>query len=424
MAWLKKQWRLNGETGTKGNYWSINWRTELGKTRQRGLGFLKKRDAQRLLKIHEANALLGRPVEPQTTPPGSSPRAEAEPARGSTLGEFFDRTHLPYVRRDKSVRTWQTRCERAAAVKALIGDVPLAEVRFTTVEDYVEARLQKVRSRTVILELLLIRAALEHASVRDEISSVPKLPSISDRDKKPHKFLSEEDSCKLIDALRPIAVQPHTVTRGRPPITRDKLTYLAVFMALNTGMRRGELMTRRWEHVRWDLGPHGSILVCAVDEVSFKPKMRRDRVIPLTPQLRAALEEAHAERTTSWLFPSPKDPSRPRKTFIKSLKAACRRAGLVEIHPHSLRHTWAARLASAGVPRRALMDLGGWKSSSVLDEIYSHTTDNQLAAIMADTGIGHVAEIPTNKPAKSRDAAQQCGTAKTSALAGCVRGAR
>ena len=35
------------------------------------------------------------------------------------------------------------------------------------------------------------------------------------------------------------------------------------------------------------------------------------------------------------------------------------------------------------------MELGGWKSSEVLDEIYSHVTDDQLESLMDRMGIDH-----------------------------------
>lgn len=113
--------------------------------------------------------------------------------------------------------------------------------------------------------------------------------------------------------------------------------------------------------------------------------------MPLNAVLRAELDLVHEEAgkpARGWIFPSPADPSKPRKEFRKALMAACERAGLARIHPHGLRHSFATRLAIAGVDRRTLMALGGWTDSSMLDEVYAHTTDEHMEAVMARTGVG------------------------------------
>jgi integrase len=143
--------------------------------------------------------------------------------------------------------------------------------------------------------------------------------------------------------------------------------------------------------VRWDQGRNGTLLVCAKPEISFRVKKDRTRAIPLTPELREALEAAHAQVDTddedTWVFPSPRDASRPRKDFKQALYRACDRAGVPRVHPHALRHTWASRLAMEGVDRRSLMDIGGWKEGRMLDEIYAHVTDDHVDEVMSRMGL-------------------------------------
>jgi integrase len=172
---------------------------------------------------------------------------------------------------------------------------------------------------------------------------------------------------------------------------RDGLTFLAVLMALNTGMRRSELLTRTWPDVAWDDGDLGSILVCARPEVGFLPKTRRDRRVPLTPELRAELSRLHenlGRPREGWIFPAPDDPTRPRKQFAKALARASTAIGLPRLHAHALRHAWASRLAMAGVDRWTLMELGGWQSGEMLDQVYTHVTSAHMQEAMARTGVG------------------------------------
>ena len=48
----------------------------------------------------------------------------------------------------------------------------------------------------------------------------------------------------MLDALGPHDESPHVVTRGRPPMVRNHLSYLAVLVALNFGLRRNEILSR------------------------------------------------------------------------------------------------------------------------------------------------------------------------------------
>ena len=52
-------------------------------------------------------------------------------------------------------------------------------------------------------------------------------------------------------------------------------------------------------------------------------------------------------------------------------KRACRRANLIGITPHTLRHTFASRLVMAGVDLRTVQELGGWQTLSMLER-YAH----------------------------------------------------
>ena len=47
-------------------------------------------------------------------------------------------------------------------------------------------------------------------------------------------------------------------------------------------------------------------------------------------------------------------------------KGACKRAGIIDFHPHDCRHTWATWHYAANRDLVALMDLGGWKSERMV----------------------------------------------------------
>lgn len=390
MAWLTETSRLNKETAKKDTYYGIAWR-EVGRVRTKGLGFIPAAEAKAMLKVFEGKLALGGAVEPPTTGSGSAP-AVAEPAIVATVTSYLDAKFLPVVARDKAPKTASSARGAAKNLQRLMGDTPIERVDFATVDAYISTRRREGRkSRTIAIELWLLRGCLAHAADCKVIPEVPRLPTVKLRDRKPHRFLSPDESVRLLAELRPLDVQPHVVTRGAPPICRDRLTYLAVLMALNLGMRKGEILSRGWEDVRWLQGQHGTLFVGAKPSIGFLVKTRRERAVPLTPELRAELVALHLELgkpAAGWVFPAPGQSGKPRQDFGIALRRACRRAGLPVVHPHALRHTWASRLAMAGVDRRTLMELGGWVSGVMLDEIYAHATDSHKEAVMARMGVG------------------------------------
>jgi len=389
MAWLVEKKRKDPKTGRQRAYWAIGWRTPTGRVRTRGLGYCSKQDARRALRIFEGRQAAGQSVEPTPTERGS-PRATVP--RTARLGSYLEDRWLPSYCRDKAASTCASAKAATANLVRILGRLPVAKVDFATVDAYITERKQEGRrSRTIIIELRLLRCALAHAKACGLLETLPELPTMRDTDRKPHRFLTDAQALALLEALRPLDVQPHQVTRGRPPIQRDRLSHLAVLLALNLGLRKGELLSRRWEDVAWTRGPVGCVTVADQPLCDFRVKTRRSRVVPLTREAREALEEEWrqvGEPPAGWIFPCRVDPDRPRSDFRRALQGACDRAEVPRIHPHGLRHTWASRLAMAGVDRRTLMDLGGWTDGRVLDEIYSHTTDAHRAAVMEGVGLG------------------------------------
>lgn len=385
MAYLRTQKRKNPKTKRLATYWSINWRDHRGKIRQKALGYINEREASRALAAFEERLQSGEFLD--LDPPPSSSPTSSQTGEGRILGEFLDETYLPRVRRDKAPKTYRIRNDGATALKRRLADVPLSALSFRVLDDYITDRSSEVRSRTIQLEMSCLRQALKLAVQRGELDDLPRFPTVPLNDAKPHRFLDEEETRALLDAMDPRRPQPHDVTRGKPPLQRDQWSWLAVFMALNTGMRSGEILSREWSDVKWHRGAHGAIHIGHKPKLGYKVKMGRPRTIPMTPELREVLEQARSWSDAKWIFPSPRNPKVPRKSFARALTNACERAGIEHIHPHGLRHSWASRLAQAGVYRRTLMDLGGWKTSRLLDEIYSHVTDDHMDEVMSRMGI-------------------------------------
>jgi integrase len=65
------------------------------------------------------------------------------------------------------------------------------------------------------------------------------------------------------------------------------------------------------------------------------------------------------------------DEGMPYRSISSIFKRACKRASLIGVTPHTLRHTFASRLVMAGVDLRTVQELGGWQTLSMVER-YAH----------------------------------------------------
>ena len=99
---------------------------------------------------------------------------------------------------------------------------------------------------------------------------------------------------------------------------------------------------------------------------------------------------------------------KPFRSIRTQFTTACRNAKLADVIPHTLRHTFASRLAIAGVGLRTIQELGGWKEIRMVQR-YAHLSDQHKAdAVERITG-----KIAENSPtvittAKSQSAKSLC----------------
>ncbi len=139
-----------------------------------------------------------------------------------------------------------------------------------------------------------------------------------------------------------------------------------VTFALNTGCRKGEILSLKWENV--DL-KHGFI---RLDRT--KNGERRD--IPISDTLKAALQGLTRRLDVSYVFHDP-NTGNPYQDVKRSFQTACRRAGIADFHFHDLRHTFASHLVMAGVDITTVSKLLGHKSLTMTLR-YAHLAPNHL----------------------------------------------
>jgi integrase len=171
------------------------------------------------------------------------------------------------------------------------------------------------------------------------------------------RFLTEEEVGALLKACSDLSTySPHL----RP----------LVETALNTGMRRGELLSLKWEQIR-----NGFIYLT-------KTKTNKARQIPINDRLAQVFQEVRRGNQMKSEFVFCNANGGRLYTVNRSFPSACRRAGIEDFHFHDLRHTFASHLVMNGVSLKAVQELLG-HTSLAMTMRYAHLSQAHLQEAVA-----------------------------------------
>lgn len=143
-----------------------------------------------------------------------------------------------------------------------------------------------------------------------------------------------------------------------------------VALAIETGLRRDEQFSLRWDQVCLET----SVITLPL------PKGGKTRHVPISEGGKAILRNLDSFLTSPWVFPSPLDPLEPRnaQTFVnKHFTPALRKAGITGACWHTLRHTAASRRIMAGVDLFAVKEILGHQDITTTMR-YSHLSPGYL----------------------------------------------
>ncbi len=165
--------------------------------------------------------------------------------------------------------------------------------------------------------------------------------------------------------------------------------YPVLVCALLTGMRRGEILNLKWEHI--DLEKH---IIYILQSKSGKP-----REIPMASQLRDELLSL-GPKESGIIFPLPI--VMLRRFFVKTLK----KADISGFRFHDLRHTFASHYIMRTHDLPTLQAILG-HSTPAMTMRYAHLSNGHLAANMRafETGISvkRLAEVQNNTSSETTD---------------------
>lgn len=160
---------------------------------------------------------------------------------------------------------------------------------------------------------------------------------------------------------------------------------LAVLIALETGMRIGEISGLRWSDIDWERREiHVQRTLQRLTDNNGKsqivegvPKtVSSTRVIPLSKRLYHLLWQQKDASENAYILSNTEKSVEPRVVRYQ-FKQMSKAAGLSEVTFHTLRHTFATRCLEAGVNIATISALLGHRSIKMTLDVYTHSLLSQ-----------------------------------------------
>lgn len=317
---IREEKRNEGKTG----FWVYDYRDSLGKRHQ-------KRTRTKVL----AQALLRRIQND----------VEKEIISGvSTMSKIkfkdFGKEYLEkYAKVNK--RSWLRDEISIAHLDEFFNGKSLSEITPKDVESYKAHRQTAVGNTTINRELACLKCAFNQAIKWGYVKENPvRSVKLFKENNQRVRFLEPQERDRLL-AYCPSHLKPIVIT------------------ALNTGLRRGELLNLTWADVDFDR--------CII-RVS-QSKSGEPRYIPMNNFLTETLQNVTKRVNSPYLFGD--ESGTPYKSVKKSFNTAVKRAGIKDFHFHDLRHCFASYLIMSNVDLRTVQELMGHKGITMTLR-YSH----------------------------------------------------
>lgn len=296
---------------------------------------------------------------------GTKDRREAERylaqhiagAQEPTIGEPTVRAILDGYQADhgptlRSPGALKYGCE--ALIRGL-GDLKPAHLTPTVMKRYAAQR--EAKAGTILREIGILRAATGWAANHGLIPARRAIPSPVQAPQPRQRWITKDEARRLLASCH----EPHM--------------RLFVSLAVFTVARAGAIFEAKWDQIDWERK--------AIDYGQGHGNKRRAQV-PLNQEALAALNLAKQLACTPYLV----EYRGKRITTVKTgFAAACKRAGLVDVTPHILRHSGATWMAMEGISLRKIADMLG-DSEATVERVYRKWTPEFLADAAAALQLG------------------------------------
>ena len=207
----------------------------------------------------------------------------------------------------------------------LYGGKKLSEITAKDIDDFKEVRLKEVKPATVNRELSTLRQIFNFARRWEKFfgENPVSISGLLPEENSEERILTLEEEERLLSCSNAFL---------RPIITT----------ALQSGMRKTEILTLKWSNVDLENG------IITIDQTNTKSK--KTRRVPMSSTLKTLLREQKLKSGGSeYVFLSHAGEAYKSHQSLKgAFERACEKSGLVSFRFHDLRHTAATRMIERG----------------------------------------------------------------------------
>lgn len=268
-------------------------------------------------------------------------------AERTTLGELLERYRKEVTPRKKSAKTEDERIDRFLRQEKLC-QYKMSALTSKAIAEWRDKRLQQVSGSSVCRELAILSHVINtsrkewgvHVDNPIELVSRPKLNKSRER-----RLVGDEEVRLLA------AIDRGTLNPWIKPI---------VFFAIETGMRRSEILSLTWGQI--DLQKRMARLL--------DTKNGEGRSVPLSKKATALLE-ALPRSINGRVFPTSSE------ALKQAFERAVERADIADLRFHDLRHEAVSRLFEKGLNVMEVASVSGHKTLQMLKR-YTHLNAGQL----------------------------------------------
>ena len=238
-----------------------------------------------------------------------------------------------------------------ANLKTTFGGKYLHEITPMVIERYKAMRRETVAPATVNRELACLKCMFNKAIQWEKFDDNPvRKVQLFKEDNQRLRYLGLDEMKNVIDACQ-VNLKP------------------IVIVALNTGMRKGEILSLTWDNVDLE---HGIIYL-------LNTKNSEKREVFLNQVVRETLSTLTHHETSPYVFHKPDGV--PYKDVRKYFETTMKKCGIINFRFHDLRHTFASQLVMSGIDIKTVQELMGHKSIEMTLR-YSHLSpDHKKRAV-------------------------------------------
>lgn len=362
----------------KNNHWYLEGMIRGKRYHQAIPEATNKKEAEKYLTIFKSDLLRGR-------------LDLAENIGSKKFGEIVD-IYLKYAETNLSSIDTATRI--ANRFKNLWQNKQISEITPKVIETYKENRL-KTKCGKKIVNGNEISKYVSSATINREIGVLSKIFSLAVANgytnanpvhdvkkmrvtNKLERHLSVEEEKRMYQVCDDdfsFSKLPREEQERLQRIHNGEHAYLKpiLIMALNTGMRKGEILNMTWDCVDFDK-----------NEISaLNTKNGKKNTIPMSSKLRKTLLAMYKNKgQNKYVFTNPYTGTK-YNDIKKCFKTVCKLANVKNLRFHDLRHTGATRMVAAGVPLPVVKQILNHASIQTTMR-YAHTMrEQEISAVEA-----------------------------------------